>query len=124
MSSANPGPHSKSQLDELNADLVELEESIQELLNNTEGGTKPVKLKDNIGRLSRMDEMHTQSILVANRNVLKNRLKQIKLAKLRFNEKTYGTCIECDEQIAFPRLKAYPEAAMCIVCKSEAESED
>ena len=124
MSSHDQKPHSESQLDELKADLVELERSIQELLDNTEDGTKPVKLKDNIGRLSRMDEMHNQSILVANRNVLKNRLKQVKLAKLRFIEEDYGICAECDEVIAFLRLKAYPEAAMCIDCKSETESGD
>ena len=116
--------HGKLQLEELLADLVKLESSIQELLENTESGTKPVKLKDNIGRLSRMDEMHNQSILVANRNVLKNRLKQIALARLRIEDGTYGICTECDEVIAFPRLKAYPEAAMCIGCKSETESRD
>jgi DnaK suppressor protein len=114
--------HSQPQLDELKADLSDLERSIQELLDKTENGTKPVKLKDNIGRLSRMDEMHNQSILVANRNVLKNRLRQIALARLRIDDDTYGTCTGCDENIAFPRLKAYPEAAMCIRCKSETES--
>jgi len=112
------------QIEELQIDLDELEISIQELLDNTEGGTRPVKLKDNIGRLSRMDEMHNQSILVANRNVLKNRLKQVKIAKLRIEDESYGVCSECDELIAFPRLKAYPEAAMCIECKSETESRD
>jgi len=111
-----------SQIEELKVDLAALEISIQELLDSTEVGTKPVTLKDNIGRLSRMDEMHNQSILVANRNVLKNRLKQIKIAKLRIEDDAYGICTECDEAIAFPRLKAYPEAAMCINCKSKSES--
>jgi DnaK suppressor protein len=113
-----------SQVEELKADLAALEVSIQALLDSTEIGTKPVKLKDNIGRLSRMDEMHNQSILVANRNVLMNRLKQIRIAKLRINDDAYGICIECDRAIAFPRLKAYPEAAMCIECKSQSESGD
>ena len=114
----------KTQLEELQVDLAELELSLQELLDNTESGTKPVKLKDNIGRLSRMDEMHNQSILIANRNVLKNRLRQVKIAKLRIEDDLYGICAECDQAIAFNRLKAYPEAAMCIECKSETESRD
>ncbi len=110
------------QLKELKADLSALEISLQELLDNTEAGTKPVKLKDNIGRLSRMDEMHNQSILVANRNVIQNRLKEVVRAKQRFSDELYGYCVECDEIIAFPRLKAYPEAPMCIGCQSKLES--
>jgi DnaK suppressor protein len=113
---------SDDQLASLTQDLADLEVSLQELLDSTEGGTKPVKLKDNIGRLSRMDEMHNQSILVANRNVCKNRLKEVKRAKQRMLDEIYGYCTECDEAVAFPRLKAYPEAPMCIECQSLVES--
>ena len=83
-------PLNKQQLDELQTDLAALEVSLQELLDSTRVGTQPVSLKDNIGRLSRMDEMHNQSILVANRNVIKNRLKQIKISKLRIADSSYG----------------------------------
>lgn len=113
---------SQAQLEELQADLADLEDSLQELLLKTESGTKPVTLKDNIGRLSRMDEMHNQSILVANRNVIKNRLKEVKRAKQRMQDEIYGYCIECDAVVAFPRLKACPEAPMCIDCQSRLES--
>jgi len=112
---------SAMQLNELKADLHRLQSSLEELLNATESGTKPVKLKDNAGRLSRMDEMHNQSILVANRNVTRNRLKQVMLAIERIKQQNYGSCSNCDEPIAFNRLKAYPEANMCLNCKSEKE---
>ena len=115
---------SDSQLDELKADLADLEQSLQDLLVKTQDSSKPVKLKDNIGRLSRMDEMHNQSILLANRNVTSNRLKEITRARQRIADEVYGFCIECDEEIAFPRLKAYPEAPMCIACQSNLESEE
>ncbi len=114
---------STAQNEELRADLDALETALQQLLDNTEAGSKPVNLKDNVGRLSRMDEMHNQSILLANRNVTSNRLQQVRLAKLRMQEDLYGICESCDESIAFPRLKAYPEAAMCIKCKSLAETD-
>lgn len=116
------GTLEEAQLDALKVDLSDLEVSMQTLLDNTEDGTKPVKLKDNIGRLSRMDEMHNQSILVANRNVIKNRLVEVKRARQRMKDDTYGYCIECDEGVAFPRLKAYPEAPMCLDCQSKSES--
>jgi DnaK suppressor protein len=118
------GALKEAQLEELKVDLSDLEVSMQTLLDNTEDGTKPVKLKDNIGRLSRMDEMHNQSILVANRNVIKNRLIEVKRARQRIKDDTYGYCTECDEAVAFPRLKAYPEAPMCLDCQRKSESSD
>lgn len=101
---------------ELAADLDALKSSLEALLDSTAAGTRPVKLKDNQGRLSRMDELHNQSILVANRNVTANRLKQVNAAIGRMNAESYGYCTECDEPIAFPRLKAYPDATTCIDC--------
>ncbi|MEX0942104.1 MAG: TraR/DksA family transcriptional regulator [Pseudomonadales bacterium] len=112
---------SEAQLAELESDLMALRNSLESLLESTEAGSKPVKLKDNAGRLTRMDEMHNQSILLANRNVTKNRLAQVKAAVTRINNGTYGYCLSCDEPIALPRLKAYPEAALCIACKSRRE---
>lgn len=109
------------QVAELQQDLAELAASLKNLLLATESGTQPVKLKDNAGRLSRMDEMHNQSILVANRNVTQNRLKQVLAAQGRIERGSYGFCADCDEAIAYNRLKAYPEAALCLECKSASE---
>jgi DnaK suppressor protein len=110
-----------TQYAELTADLHALRLSLNELLNVTEAGARPVKLKDNSSRLSRMDEMHNQSILRANRNLTSNRLVQINAALQRLTHNEYGLCSMCDEPVAFKRLKAYPEAGMCLPCKSIAE---
>lgn len=112
---------SNAQRQELAADLQALKESLEQLLDATASGEKPVQLKDNHGRLTRMDEMHNQSILKANRNVTKNRLQQVRVAMGRLEQETFGYCVECDEAISFPRLKAYPEASLCLECKAEQE---
>ncbi len=116
-----PDELTQSQLTELARDLVALEHNMQTLLATTESGAKPVKLKDNQGRLSRMDEMHNQGILLANRNVIRNRLKSVAIARIATENGTYGLCSNCDESIGFNRLKAYPDAAMCISCQSQSE---
>lgn len=116
-----PEALTKEQLQILESDLAELKASLEQLLVDTESGSKPVNLKENQGRLSRMDEMHNQSILLANRNVTKNRLRSVLAAQVRFDQEQYGECHECGEDIAFSRLKAYPEADMCIACKQELE---
>jgi DnaK suppressor protein len=109
------------QLTILKSSLVLLEEELKDLLSITEAGAKPVMLKDNQGRLSRMDELHNQSILVANRTVTSNRLKAVLQAKQRQEMGGYGFCTSCEEPIAFNRLEAYPDASMCIECQSENE---
>ena len=115
------GELNESQLQALAASLIELEQDLQALLAATATGAQPVKLKDNQGRLSRMDEMHNQSILIANRNVTENRLKAVRQARRRLEEDCYGYCEACDEPIAHARLIAYPEASRCIDCQSLAE---
>lgn len=114
-------PYPQAVLDALSSNLDELATSLLEVLENTRAGTAPVKLKDNIGRLSRMDELHNQSILKANRTVLENRLKRVRAAQSRFAEGYYGYCLDCDEPIALPRLQAYPDAERCIECQTDAE---
>ena len=109
------------QIAELRDDLDKLAAELEHLLDATESGAKPVKLKDNQGRLSRMDELHNQSILKANRNVTRNRLKAVIAAGVRIAKGAYGCCAKCDEPIAFDRLKAYPDASMCIECQTAAE---
>ena len=109
------------QIRELEADLQLLRQHLEDLLASTASGAKPVTLRDNTGRLSRMDEMHNQSILLANRNLTKNRLKQVIMAVIRIDQDTYGYCRVCEEPISFARLKAYPEADMCLKCKGESE---
>lgn len=109
------------QLQDLAASLTDLEQALREVLDKTESGTAPVKLKDNVGRLSRMDELHNQSILKANRTVIGNRLKTVQRARVRLDEGDYGLCADCDEPISLARLQAYPDATLCIECQSERE---
>jgi DnaK suppressor protein len=114
-------PLNDQQVKALALELEQLQKRLEILLANTESGAKPVKLKDNQGRLSRMDEMHNQSILVANRNLTKNRLRKVIAAQKRIADGYFGDCQDCGEQIAFVRLKAYPEAGLCLDCQELAE---
>ena len=50
-----------------------------------------------------------------------NSLAQIDAAILRLREGNYGTCEECEEEIASARLKALPFATLCIRCQEDFE---
>ena len=112
---------SACQTTELEKDLITLKMELESLLHVTEKSAAPVLLKENAGMLSRMADMHNQSILLANRNVTKGRIKLVILAQARMKDDNYGFCTTCDDLIAFNRLKAYPEANMCLTCKSKSE---
>jgi DnaK suppressor protein len=49
-------------------------------------------------------------------------LKKIDKALGKIEEKTYGECESCGEDIAVARLEARPVAELCIDCKTEQES--
>jgi DnaK suppressor protein len=51
-------------------------------------------------------------------------LKKIDKALGKIEEKTYGECESCGEEIALARLEARPVAELCIDCKTEQESEE
>jgi DnaK suppressor protein len=46
---------------------------------------------------------------------------QIRAALQRLEEGTYGTCLDCGQQISEARLGVRPEAARCVDCQTKAE---
>ena len=51
--------------------------------------------------------------------VLTNEMQAIRAALSRIEDGSYGTCIECGEEIAMKRLVAMPTAIRCISCASD-----
>jgi len=48
-------------------------------------------------------------------------LVQIEEALQRFDDKTYGLCVECDKPVPLARLQALPYARFCIDCQRQSE---
>lgn len=53
----------------------------------------------------------------------RDKLLAIDAALDRIDDKTYGICDECGEEIAEERLKAMPFTRLCVQCQSERETE-
>lgn len=49
---------------------------------------------------------------------------KIKEALARIEDRTFGICEECGEEISEERLKARPMTTLCIECKTKAEAEE
>jgi DnaK suppressor protein len=48
-------------------------------------------------------------------------LRNIELARQRMHEGSYGVCVDCEDEIAFDRLRARPTAKRCIYCQQQYE---
>jgi DnaK suppressor protein len=111
-----------AQREELHADLLALAEELRRSLDTSEEGARPVQLSEPIGRISRMDAIQQQSMAKANRQAAQLRLQQVEAALHRVSRHEYGVCLGCEEGVGFGRLKARPEALLCITCQSEREN--
>lgn len=49
-------------------------------------------------------------------------IKKVKKALQRIEDKTFGTCEQCGEDISVKRLKARPVTTQCIDCKTKEEA--
>ena len=52
-----------------------------------------------------------------------SRIQSVKLALERIEDGTYGTCMECEQEISPKRLKAVPWASCCVHCQEIADRE-
>jgi len=112
---------SAKQLEELSQDLRTLKVELEQALAASDQSAKPVDLEQPIGRLSRMDAIQNQQIAKASRRNHELRLRLVLAAINNLEGGDYGLCTRCDGPIDFRRLKARPEARMCIDCARESE---
>jgi DnaK suppressor protein len=113
---------SAEDLEQFQALLETLERELRKALALAEEGSRPVELDLPIGRLSRMDAMQQQSMAEAGRQAARLRLDQVRAARERLRAGRYGECLECEEPIGIARLRARPEAPLCLACQSSQEA--
>ncbi|MFO7717424.1 MAG: TraR/DksA C4-type zinc finger protein [Desulfohalobium sp.] len=107
-----------AQLEAIRASVVEQIATCRQELQDLEKRAETVELDQPIGRLSRMDSMVNQGIVMSSLNKTKHRLARLEqvLKRIDAGDPEYGICVECGEDIAFKRLQALPEAEVCIHC--------
>ncbi len=124
MSTTSPTPEALTdkQIAELTQILEDIRLEIEAQLDASCEDAKPVDLDQPIGRLTRMDAMQQQNMTKAGRRSLEARLKQIAGALAGVQTGDYGFCVRCDEPIGYPRLRARPEARLCVRCQEHLEA--
>jgi DnaK suppressor protein len=93
-------------------EIQKLEQSLSELEERS--GT--IDLEQPIGRLSRMDSLTNQGILLSSIAKSKTRLAALQRTLQGIDDPDFGHCRGCGEEIHIKRLKALPESEFCIAC--------
>lgn len=89
---------------------------VEEYLKSSEEAAAAVAPDKSLGRLSRMEAMQDQQLVMEMRRRKKRQLAEIKSAFSRLENGDYGICIFCGAEISCERLEVYPEAHSCIHC--------
>lgn len=78
--------------------------------------TRPVSPDNAIGRISRMDAINNKNINDAALRSQQKKLQKLERALERMEDKNFGKCIRCGEDIPFGRLKFMPHTTKCVKC--------
>ena len=95
-------------------DLAFLKKEIEALQEKT----KPITPDVSLGRLTRLEMIGEQQVNEHALQESKIRKNKLEYSLRKVNDKAYGLCIECEDEIPFERLLLLPESARCIECAS------
>lgn len=91
-------------------------EDIQEYLGKTEESAEAVSPDKSLGRLSRMEAMQDQQLILEARRRKKMQKVAVLSALQRIENGQFGTCVFCGKPIASERLEVAPESSTCVSC--------
>ncbi len=89
---------------------------VENYLKSSADAAAAVEPDKGLGRLSRMEAMQDQQLVMEMRRRKKRQLAEIKAAISRLEMGSYGTCIFCTKEISAERLEVSPETQTCISC--------
>ncbi|SFP76188.1 transcriptional regulator, TraR/DksA family [Nitrosomonas cryotolerans] len=91
---------------------IELQQEIHNELHSD--NAQDVNLSDTISGIP--DDIDTALV---DRQI--NEMREIEVSLKHLSELEFGDCIDCDHEIGFSRLIAYPSAQRCITCQNQYE---
>lgn len=95
----------------------EMEKTLKNIADYKEM-TKAVSPDNAIGRLSRMDAINNQGVMKAALEKAKEKLKSLEFLVNKVNEKDFGKCRRCGNEIPIQRMMFMPQSPFCVNCAS------
>ena len=66
-------------------------------------------------------DLYAREIAVLTDLTLRDQVAEIDAALARIDNGTYGTCVDCGDQVSEARLEVHPQAARCVACQTREE---
>jgi DnaK suppressor protein len=89
---------------------------VEKYLESSEDAAAAVEPDKGLGRLSRLEAMQDQQLVMEMRRRKKRQLAEIKSAISRLEMGNYGSCIFCGKEISPERLEVSPETQTYMRC--------
>ena len=109
-------------LNEMRERLQSRAAELRDTIARIEGTTAPVSPNNAIGRLTRLDAMQATSMRRATARDHDLELRHAVRALEAMAAGEYGVCHRCKEDLTEARLRAKPEAFLCVDCSSRVAS--
>ena len=118
-----PAPAKKHKWKEIEDILLQMkDDTLREITKSLKNGTETLLIGEPSGDIydqASSERDRELGLLLGDRE--REKVHAIDEALLRIEEKEYGVCEECEEEIPLGRLKAMPFTRHCVKCKSDLE---
>ena len=102
--------------DKYQSKLSQLRLEIEDYLKKSQDSAAAVEPDNALGRLSRMEAMQDQQMVLELRRRKKRQLLDVESALKRIEQDSFGLCIFCGKRISTDRIDAFPEVQTCVNC--------
>jgi DnaK suppressor protein len=107
----------KTEVDRFRAVLTERVAELERFTRHRDA----ITVERTADQLDEIQAASLRALAVCNLDREFNQLRETRAALRRIQEDTFGTCLECDEDIHPKRLAAVPWATFCIRCQEAAD---
>ena len=90
---------------------------LQDLLRNRE----VIAVNSSAEMLDQIQHASERDMAIGNLERDSARLREVRTALRRIQLGTFGTCLDCQEEISLKRLAAVPWTALCLLCREAAD---
>ena len=106
----------ESKLEEIKSVILKEIEKTKKSISDYEEITKPIEPDNAIGRISRMDAIHNNSVVEAALRQSREKLQKLEYVLTRHGNKGFGICAKCNNLIPIGRILLVPESGFCVHC--------
>jgi DnaK suppressor protein len=107
----------KNELKRFQGILVARQAELDDAIRNREA----LAIDTSPDELDRVQHATEREMAIDNLERQSDRLHEVQAALRRIDAGTFGTCLDCEEQISLKRLAAVPWSPSCITCQEAAD---